>query len=60
MYDTKIGGVYMRKSLLVIVLLAVILAMAVPFTMYIYQTEHAFTYDNVITNQLAGQGAVLP
>ena len=50
----------MRKSLLVIVLLAVILAMAVPFTMYIYQTEHAFTYDNVITNQLAGQGAVLP
>lgn len=50
----------MHKSLLVIVLLAVILAMAVPFTMYIYQTEYAFTYDNVITNQLAGQGAVLP
>lgn len=50
----------MHKSLLVIVLLAVILAMAVPFSMDIYRTENAFTYDNVITNQLSGQGAVLP
>lgn len=45
----------MQKSPLVLVLLAVILAMAVPFTMYIYQTENAFTYDNMITNQLSRQ-----
>lgn len=50
----------MHKSLLIIVLLAVILAMTVPFTMNIYQTENAFTYDNVISNPLSGQGAALP
>ncbi len=40
----------MHKSVLVMLLLLVILAMAVPFTMYIYQTENAFTYDNVIAS----------
>lgn len=43
----------MHKNPLVIVLVAVILAMAVPFTMYFRETENAFTYDNIISNQLA-------
>lgn len=46
----------MQKSPLMIVLLAVILFMAVPFTMYLFQTENAFTYDNMITNQLDDNG----
>ncbi|MFZ2537868.1 MAG: hypothetical protein WAX04_03075 [Oscillospiraceae bacterium] len=50
----------MYKNLLVVVLLAVILAMAVPFTMYIYQIENAFTYDNVINGSDYGKGANLP
>lgn len=50
----------MYKNLLVVVLLAVILAMAVPFTMYIYQTENAFTYDNVINGPDYGKGATVP
>lgn len=44
----------MHKNLLLMVMLLVILTMAVPFTMYVYQTENAFTYDNVINNQFAG------
>lgn len=46
----------MSKSPLVLVLLAVILAMTVPFTMHLYQSENAFTYDNMITNQLFDKG----
>lgn len=46
----------MQKSPLVLVLLAVILAMTVPFAMYLYQTENAFTYDNMITNQSFDKG----
>ena len=41
----------MYKNLLVVVMLTVILAMAVPFTMYLYQTYNAFTYDNVINGK---------
>jgi len=53
----------MYKNLLVMALLALILAMAVPFTMYIYQTENAFTYDNVINGREYGESssaAILP
>ncbi|HWQ75487.1 MAG TPA: hypothetical protein VN441_09245 [Syntrophomonas sp.] len=44
----------MNKNLLVIVLLAVILAMAVPLTNYLQQSNNAFTYNNIITIR-AGQ-----
>lgn len=38
----------MKNNLLIMMLLAIILAMAVPFTVYLSQSETAFTYDNVI------------
>ncbi|CFX63863.1 Uncharacterized [Syntrophomonas zehnderi OL-4] len=38
----------MKNNLLIMVLLAVILAMAVPFSVYLSHSETAFTYDNII------------
>lgn len=43
----------MQRNLLVMFLLAIILAMGVPYTMDTYQTENAFTYDNIISEQNA-------
>lgn len=40
----------MNKNLLVMVLLLVILAMAVPLTNYL-QSDEAFTYNNIISIQ---------
>jgi len=45
------GGLKMNKNLLVMVLLAVILAMAVPLTNYLQQSDKAFTYNNIISLQ---------
>ncbi len=39
----------MKNNLLIIMLLAIILAMAVPFTFYLSQSEPAFTSDNIIS-----------
>lgn len=41
----------MNRNLLVMVLLAVILAMAVPLTSHSQQSENAFTYNNIISTQ---------
>lgn len=41
----------MRKNLLVMVLLVIILAMAVPLTNYFQQSDNAFTYNNIISIQ---------
>jgi Tfp pilus assembly protein FimT len=41
----------MKKNLLVMVLLAIILAMAVPLTNYFQQSDNAFTYNNIISFQ---------
>ena len=45
----QVGGQDMKRSLLVLVLLAVILAMAVPLTNYWQQSNNAFTYNNLIS-----------
>lgn len=41
----------MKRNLLVMVLLVVILAMAVPLTNYLQQSDQAFTYNNIISIQ---------
>jgi Tfp pilus assembly protein FimT len=41
----------MNRNLLVMVLVAVILAMAVPLTNRSQQSEKAFTYNNIISTQ---------
>lgn len=38
----------MKKSLWIIILMALILAMTVPITLYLYQSQQAFTPDNLI------------
>jgi hypothetical protein len=41
----------MKNNLLVMVLLVLILAMAVPLTNYMQQSDNAFTYYNIISPQ---------
>ena len=48
MYKSMKGEMAMKNNLLIMVLLAVILAMAVPFSVYLSHSETAFTYDNII------------
>lgn len=38
----------MKKNLLVVLMTAVILALMVPLSMYVFQSEQAFTNDNLI------------
>ena len=38
----------MKRSLLIVFLVALILALTVPLTLYQYQSEQAFTPDNLI------------
>ncbi len=44
----------MRQNLLIIILLMIIFAMAVPYTIYQTESEAAFTYDNLINNYPTG------
>lgn len=44
----KKGGWPIKNGLVTMLLLAIILAMAVPFSVYLSHSETAFTYDNII------------
>jgi hypothetical protein len=37
-----------KRSLMTVLLMAIILALTVPLTLYLYQSEQAFTPDNLI------------
>jgi len=44
----------MRQNLIIILLLTIILAMAVPYSIYQSESEAAFTYDNLINTYPTG------